>query len=219
MTVNTGTKGNDPSGAPPTNPDQQGAGGTTDDPSGVNGKETIAYSTYKKVVNQEKNLRARLDEVSKELTAIRDKEKAEEEKRLAAQGEYKKLLDLEKKKREELEEQTKGYQASILKSQKISAFKEKLPGTIENPAYYNFADLDLIAVNPETGELDESSVQASVDKFVTEHSPLLKSAKGKLPNNAPKDGAAPLTYDQWAKLPLKEKKERMAEVMASEKQT
>ena len=198
--------------------DVKSAGSTTDDSSGSEDKQTVAYSTYRKVLSQEKNLRARLEEANSKLAEQKAKEQAEEEKRLSEQGEYKKLLDLERKKREELEGKNAEYHRSILDAHKLNAFKEKLNGRVANPAYYDFVDLDNIVINPDTGDIDEVSVQSVVDKFVMEHSPLIKSDRPRLPNDAPKDSHnSTLDFEAWKKLPLADKKKRMAEAIANEK--
>ena len=196
------------------------AGSTINEPSGnIEQDKTVTYSTYKKVLSQEKNLRARLEEANAVIAEKEAKEKAEEEKRLSEQGEYKKLLELERKKREELEGKTKDYERSILDAHKLNAFKEKLGGRVANPAYYDFVDLDNIVINPETGEIDSASVQAVVDKFVVEHSPLIKQSRPTLPNQAPRDNnLGTLSYEQWKSLPLKERQKRMAEVMEADKE-
>ena len=196
------------------------ASGTNSEPSGnVDQDKTVAYTTYKKVLSQEKNLRARLEEANALLAEKEAKEQAETEKRLSEQGEYKKLLELERKKREELEGKTKDYERSILDAHKLNAFKEKLGGRVANPAYYDFVDIESIAINPDTGEIDNASVQNVVDKFVVEHPTLIRTTKPMLPNQAPKDiNIDVLSFEQWKSLPLKERQKRMADVMKADKE-
>lgn len=179
-------------------------------------KDFVKYETYKKTLNQEKNLRAKLEQASQELEEFKRKEQELEEKTLQEQGEYQKLLELERKKREEMEQKASQYEQSIMQAHKLNAFKEKLPGQIANPAYYDFVDLEKIVINPETGEIAEESVQSAVDEFLGSHQRLIVTKNSGLPNQAPTDGSAgKLSLDQWRKLPLKERKERMSEVFNS----
>lgn len=206
-------KVDDPSGTI----DPSSAGSTNSGPSG-DADKTVSYSAYKKSLTQEKNLRARVQEYEEKLRAIEEEKAKKEAEELAKQGEFKKLLELEKAKREELEASNNEYKKSILDAHKLNAFKEKLKGKVANPAYYDFVDIESIVMNPETGEIEETSVQNVVDRFVTEHSALIKTDRPRLPDNAPKDGGGSnLDYESWKKLPLIERKKRMAEVMAKER--
>ena len=179
-------------------------------------KDFVKYETYKKTLNQEKNLRAKLEQASQELEEFKRIEQEREEKTLQEQGEYQKLLEIERKKREEMEQKATQYEQSIMQAHKLNAFKEKLPGRIANPAYYDFVDLEKIVINPDTGEIAEESVQSAVDEFLSSHQRLIVTKSGGLPNQAPTDGSTgKLSLDQWKKLPLKERKERMSEVFNS----
>ena len=182
-------------------------------PEQQNHKDFVKYETYKKTLNQEKNLRAKLEQTSQQLEEFKRIEQEREEKALQEQGEYQKLLEIERKKREEMEQKATQYEQSIMQAHKLNAFKEKLPGRIANPAYYDFVDLEKIVINPDTGEIAEESVQSAVDEFLGSHQRLIVTKNGGLPNQAPTDGSAgKLSLDQWKKFPLKERKERMSEV-------
>ena len=174
--------------------------------------DTVAYSTYKKVLSQEKNLRVRLEESNSKLAALEEEKNKAEEAKLSEQGEYKKLLELERKKREESELKAKEYENSIMNAHKLNAFKEKLPSKIANPAYYDFVEIDKIVIDPETGLVNDSSVQEVVDSFVSNHAQLLESRTTGLPNDAAKGSPKKITIEEWKRLPLSERKARMKEV-------
>ena len=179
---------------------------------GGNQNESVKYETYKRTLGQKKKLETELLEAKERLAEIERKEQEAEEKRLAEQGEYKKLLDLERKKREENEQKVKSYEKNLLDAHKLNAFKEKLPGKIRNNAYYDFVDINKIVLDPETGHVDETSLNEVVNDFVSEHSALLDlGQKRQLPDNAPGSTTA-LTYDEWVKLPLDERKKRYREM-------
>ena len=71
-----------------------------------------------------------------------------------------------------------------------------------------------MTIDPATGVIDETSLEAVVNSFVTTHGALIQSANGgKLPGNAPQGGTDPvLTREAWIKLPKKERDQRFQEM-------
>lgn len=174
-------------------------------------EDKVAYSTYKKAISELNNNRAARKELEQQLNEYRAREEQVEKEKLEQQGEYKKLLDLERKKNEEFLRERDEYKNSLITAHKLNAFKEKLPGRLASNEYYAFVDVNDIAIDPETNAIDESSVEATVNNFLTRHSRLVESTGKKLPNDAPQS-RSPLSYEEWKRLPLKEKKERYNEV-------
>jgi predicted nuclease with TOPRIM domain len=181
----------------------------------VNGEPVrgpVDYKSYSKVVGVNKKLQSQVKDIQQKLEAFEQKERELEEKRLSEQGEYKKLLELERKKRLEEEQKRTQYQKDLLDAHKLNAIKERLPGKITRPEYYSFIDTDKIAIDPETGIIDEASIIEAVNQFVETHGRLLeRQGSPGLPQNAAKDGTS-INFDQWKNLPLKEKKARMKDV-------
>ena len=175
-------------------------------------KDSVKYDTYRKLLSETKTVKAKNSELEAKLKAFEDEKSAAEEKRLSEQGEYKKLLEIERKKSSELEEKDKAREKQLLDGYKLNAVLEKLPGKIASNDYLSFVDLDSIAIDPDSGTVDESSVSQTVNKFLEQHSRLLITDKGSLPNDAPKGVSKPLSVDEWRKLPLSERKKRMNEV-------
>jgi hypothetical protein len=200
-------------GAPPSGSDAI----TSESPSGQDEhstqKDSVKYETYQKSVRQEKSLREKLSTVESQLAEFKTREQEVEEKRLAEQGEYKKLLELERKKRQEFESKVEENERNVLLAHKLNAFKESLPGKgLARPEYYDWVDHDSIVIDPDTGIVDQSSVEAAVNKFVQDHHRLLDTSKPGLPNQAPQGQAGKLTVEQWKALPVKERRARMGEV-------
>ena len=95
---------------------------------------------------------------------------------------------------------------------KANAFYDKLPGKLGNHQYLNFANIDDIAYDPETGKVDEQSVDKVVNEFMEKHSKLVEADEiAKLPSGSPA-GSNKLTVDQLQNLPLKEMKKRIKDV-------
>ena len=181
----------------------------------VNGEPVrgpVDYKSYSRVVGTNKKLQSQVKDIQQKLEAFEQKERELEEKRLSEQGEFKKLLELERKKRLEEEGKRAQYQKDLLDAHKLNAVKEKLPGKIKRNEYYGFIDVDKIAIDPETGVIDESSIAEVVNSFVEQHGSLIeRQGSAGLPQNAAKDGGS-ISYEQWKELPLKEKKARMKDV-------
>jgi hypothetical protein len=175
------------------------------DPNPAPPKGTVAYDTYKKAVDEAKAAKAKVAEFEK---AKRESEEAA----LKEQGNYKKILEEREKELKETREKLSGTEKKISDSRKMNAFLGSIAGDVPKQ-YWSLIDLDDVAVDPETGMPDESSVKRAADKFEKEYGEVIKKpSKGKLPNDAPKGGSAKLTYDAWLKLPVKEQLERMKDV-------
>jgi hypothetical protein len=69
-------------------------------------------------------------------------------------------------------------------------------------------------MDPETMKVDETALAEVAEEFQKEHKVLFDFGNkgGGLPSGAPK-AATSLSYEQWLKLPLKEQKARMSEVI------
>ena len=172
----------------------------------------VSYSTYKKTLSQLKNLQEKYKEQGLTLNSFVEKEQQLEQKRLEEQGEYKKLLDLERQKLSQYEQERDSYKNKLITAHKLNAFNEKLPSKIANPKYYSHVPVDDILIDPETGLVDDSSVDSVVSSFIKEHPTLLETKSNPMPSDAPGTKST-LTHAEWLKLPsLKEKKARMHEV-------
>lgn len=191
--------------------DQKSPSGTED---AGEKKDFVQYETYSRVLSQHKKTKSENEQLAAELEAYKRKERELEEKRLSEQGEYKKLLEMTRKQLADEESKRLEYATQLLDQHRLNAIKERLPGKIKRPEYLSFIDVSKVAIDPETGMVDERSVVEVVDGFVKEHGFLIeRQGTRDLPYNAPGSGHSELTYEQWLKLPLKEQKARRKEVM------
>ncbi len=171
----------------------------------------VSYSTYKKTLSQLKNLQDKYKEQGLTLDTYVKKEQKLEQQRLEEQGEYKKLLDLERQKLTQYEQERDSYKNKLITAHKLNAFNEKLPSKIANPKYYSHVPVEDILIDPETGLVDDSSVDSVVSSFIKEHPTLLETRSNPMPSDAP-GSKSKLPYAEWLKLPYEEKKARMHEV-------
>ena len=145
-------------------------------------EDKVSYETYQKVLAEAKAAKekARAFEAAAKA-AQEDKLKEQNEWKLLAEQREKDLLE-ERKARTEIE-------GSIVEAYKRNAFIRQLGGRLKNDRYFDFVDTDRIVYNPETKQVDESSVKSVVADFLREHSSLVESKAGKMPNVAPGEAA------------------------------
>jgi len=167
--------------------------GGNDDPK----PKTVSYETHAKLLDEKKKASARLAEL----------EAAEEARKLKAleeKGEYQKII--EQKEKELADKNSKLHELTQRETDrlKLSSLLKALPGTVD-PKFYKFIDqIDDIVVNPETGEVDEVSVNRAAEKFRKQYPEWIQTKKSGLPNDAPGGGANRISRAEWMKLPSKE---------------
>lgn len=196
---------------PSGNPDEQPVADQKD-------KNVVSYETYQKVLSEKKSVQSKLQELEGKFLETEKAQRLLEESKLNEKGEFKKLfelkeqeLKLEREKNLKLEKEKDSYKGSLDDTYKLNAFYDKLPGKIKRQEYLNFVDLDSIIINPETGNVDPTSVQNVVASFVENYSDLIKPNDfGRLPGDAPKGSNRKYTISEWKSLSLKEQKENWA---------
>lgn len=172
----------------------------------------VKLETYKKSVSQEKALRGRLEEAEARLNEYIEKEKTLQEEQLTSQQKFQELAQLREQELAKEREEKEVYRKSLLDAHKLNAVKEKLPGKVKRPEYYNFINTDDIKLD-DNGHVIEDTLESVVNSFLEQHSSLLDVSKGKNPpSQAPGSPQPHLSVEEWQKLPLAEKKKRMGEV-------
>lgn len=168
-------------------------------------KDRVSYETYQKVLKEAKAAKDR-------LAALEGDAKKREEADLAEKQEFKKLYESAKAEAEEWKGKYSTLDTSVTDTRKLHAFMKKVGGEISED-YWGLIDLSQIAMDPDSGKIDDSSVARYAKDFEKKHSRLIERPQGsKLPNDAPKGGSTKLTYAEWLNLPLKEQKERINDV-------
>ncbi len=198
-----------------TDPNASGAGegtGTGD------GGDTVKHATYLKLLDEKKTRDRQLADAKAELDKIREDDKSRTEKDMEDKQQYKTLLEIRTKERDEANVKLADYDKNVKDSRKLDAFLKTVNGTVARE-YWGLVDLSEIATNPETGEIDESSVTTVVERFTTAHARLIDRPGGRtgLPNGAP-SGTRTMTHAEWMKLPTAaEKRAKLKEVMANDR--
>lgn len=152
--------------------------------------EVVPYESHRKLLDEKKKERENNKALQAELEKYRKAEESRQQVELEEKGEYSKILDQYKSKIGELEGALENHQASKVSDKKKQAFLSALPGSLKNEKYLSFADLNDVAVNPDTGEVDPLGLKSAIDSFVSEHGSLLNAPK----SSTVTDRAAPVAH-------------------------
>jgi hypothetical protein len=184
-------------------------------------EDMVSYETHRKLLGEKKRLQDEAQALKAKLEEKLKAEQEQQEKEMKDKEEWKKLVEIRDKELTETKSKLTEYQQGIRNSKKASAFLGELAkrNISVRSSYYDLIDVDQIAVDPSTEEIDLSSVKKYADAWVTDHFELAKatSSSSKLPNNAPQGNGSQLTYDEWLKLPPSEMKKRYKEMRNSDK--
>lgn len=200
----SGTPGENPEGDNPGNPNANPEGGKPD---------TVSRRAYEKALSEKRTAQERLRQLEAD-------EEVRKEKDLERDGDLTKKVDYYKGQVEEsqakitdLNTKLEGHDQRWQTANKLSAFREALPGPLKNEGYWDLVDTSKIEIDPE-GHIVQSSVQKYVDEFTAKYPDTVqKTSHPNSPNNFPNGNATgTLTFAEWEKLPLKERKARAGEV-------
>jgi hypothetical protein len=162
----------------------------------------IKYSTHKKLLNQHKNLKSELEE-------LREYRQKNEEAESLRKGEYEKILRAKEEKIQELTNKLKGIDQDMADRKKLQAFIDKIPGKIKKNEYLVHVDLDSIATDPETGEIDAMTLEREAKRFVENFPDLFIKATSKtLPQVGSLNNERPNVRKSLSQLSRDELKER-----------
>jgi hypothetical protein len=130
--------------------------------------DTVAYETHRKLLAEKKKLQNELEE-------FRSAKLQEQEALEAEQGKFKELYESYKSKTDELsaalDTERQGRQNFV----KVQNFLNKLDGKIDSK-YYSFIPTKEIHIDPETGKVDDMSLDKAIESFSAEHGVLIQKA-------------------------------------------
>lgn len=190
-----------------------GADGT---PSSADGqqdkKDTVAFETYDKAMKALAKEKAKIKEFEEKLSVFESKQKAQEEAEMQKKGEFEKILEIKNKELSDLKQEIAQKKSQEVTSKKLTAFLSKLGGKLVDNDFLTFVEVDKIAINPDTNEVDDSTLMSEVSRFTSKYPTTIDFGKaGGLPSDRPNPPGS-LTYEQWYKLPISEKKKRLKDV-------
>jgi vacuolar-type H+-ATPase subunit I/STV1 len=175
--------------------------------------EKVDYKTFKRLLAQRKADSEKFEALEKELNSFKSEKQKIEEEKLKAEGNWKELLESREKSLQELQEklqekdqEVKTYETHIQEATKLQSLQDALGGKFKKPEYMNLVDTSKIAIDPDTGNVDQTSLKSYADHFLKEHKELLNLSKPQINDNAPHHTGS-LTYEEWVKLAQSNPKE------------
>lgn len=171
-------------------------------------KEDKAFLAVKA---EKKALAEKYAEAQAKLVKFEEEAKLKQEEALKQQGEYKKLWEEEQKSKQELALKLQAKERKELALRKIDVVMQELGAPLAKPEYWDFVDLDRIPVDEATSDIDKNIAKQVANDFIMKFPELLSKKAGKLDSTAATTAKA-LTHEEWAKLPLAEKRLRLKDV-------
>jgi predicted nuclease with TOPRIM domain len=186
------------------------------DPSGDDTEvkqDQVSYDTHRKLLGEKKKLQTEFEKLNSKLKEVENAERERVEKELREKEDYKKLLELKDKELAEKAKVLQEIEEQKVNSMKLSSILKNLGGEVDNKYWIHF-DLDKVVIDPATKAVDPLSVSKVVEEFKKTYPEIIKTPDKKaMPNNFPAGGSADITYDEWLRLPAKEMKARLKDVI------
>lgn len=163
-------------------------------PENQEAKSSISYETHRKLLDEKKRVQAQLETVLREK---QEREEAEARKR----GDFEALLKAREEELAKERAQRQELTERITHGMKMNSVIEALGGQVD-PKWFKLIDTNEVAVNPETGEIDQMTV-ARVAESLKKQWPEMMRNTAKLPATAPQGlngGPGKITESEWRNL-------------------
>lgn len=201
---------------------QPGAGGTNSEAGGQNENaiedetkkdDVVSHATYQRVLTQKKQADEKIATYEKQLKEVEKRDKERLDAELKAKEDFKTIASLKEKELEEFKTKYVSLEQTLQNGLKLDAFLKAVPGKVDD-AYFPLISLDEIVIDPNTNRPDPTSVQNAAKEFEKRYPKVIEKASGvSLPNQAASNGSGAIDLEAWKKLPAKEMKAKLAEVM------
>jgi hypothetical protein len=171
--------------------------------------DTVSYETYVKLLGEKKKMQERFQkaqEAEAELQRLKAEAEENQKKELEKKGEFQKLLELERKRAEEAQKKLSEYEQRFTQGRKAKALLSALDNSVEEK-FFDFLPIDAVLVDPETGEINQSSVAQVAEDFRKKYPELIKSRNpARVPSTEPQGSAVQrISETAWKKLDRKGK--------------
>jgi predicted RNase H-like nuclease (RuvC/YqgF family) len=171
-------------------------------------EKSVSYETHRRLLEQRKKDQAEKEALQQKLSELRQ------------EGNWKSLVEAREARLKALEEESRQYaskanqlEKTLEDAVKLNAFQSKLGGKLKKSEYLGFVDTSRIPIDPETKTVDEKSLEQYAHEFSNKFKELISfDRSGTMPHGAPGQ-TKQLSVDEWKKLPLKEKKARLSDVI------
>jgi hypothetical protein len=134
-------------------------------------QNSVAYDTHRRILREKK-------EAVEKLAEYERREREAEEAKAAEKGDFHKVVGTYKERTAQLERENEELRQANIVRAKLNAFMKKVPGQIVNDEYLSFVKIDNIAIDPDTGEVDQLSLDSEVNSYVKDHGHLIRPHNG-----------------------------------------
>jgi len=188
---------------------------TLDEPPRPPAKNSVQYETYDRVMRK-------LKKAEEEADALRIEKQKRAQDDVERDGDLSKKIDYYKTQSDERDQELLNLRSQIddhakekLNDDKRSLVLDAIQGSVDR-AFWIHIDLDEVSVNPDTGEVDPSSVERVATAFTKKFGSRLidtPAANNMAANSANlRNGSTKLTMDAWKQLPYKERQARIGDI-------
>lgn len=190
--------------------------GATDESASVSDTPVEDTKALKKHVDtllkEKKTWQAKAKDLETQIAEIKAQASRSEASELDAKGDTKKLLELERTRAKELADQLSAAQAKLTdmdksekERRKASAVASKFEGGLDSKWMRVVAfELDDVVIDPETGEVDQISVDKVVRDLKATYPEMVRGKVAGMPKDAPKGSVGRISLAKFRQLPLKE---------------
>lgn len=176
-------------------------------------KDQVAYDTYKRVLSEKKKRDQELLELKTKLDSFEKEHKSRRDEELKSQKKFEELLRIREAEKSELESKLKEREERERTAIKLSRFLGSVDGEVPKQ-YWSLIELDRIQIDEESGLPDEASLEAARRDFMTLYPEVIrKKTSVRVPQDAPQGSGVKLSYEEWLKLPTKEKKLKLNDII------
>lgn len=177
-------------------------------------QETEAVpENFLKLLAQRKSDMVKLREYEKKLSLFEEQDRLKREEEQRNRGEFDKILKSREEEIEAYKKREKQIHEELRVEHSKQAFLSLLPGKLANPDYLNLIPVNQIKYNAD-GDIDMKNLESLVENWKKSHFRLIDmpGSNAQLPNHSAERKKG-LSHAEWVKLPIKEKKIRIGEVI------
>lgn len=166
----------------PSGGEQAGAGGAAgqdlsaegagDDDDSEGNERPVSYPTYNRTLTQLKNAKTQKQELAEENARLKAELEGRDRAKLEEQGDYQKLLSAERERAKALEVEASAHKQKLNEfvkretdARKFVAFVDALGVDIDRELASYLVNLDEIAMDPDSGEVDKVTLSRYAESF------------------------------------------------------
>ena len=174
--------------------------------------DSVKYDTYKRVLNEKKARDAELREAKAVIEKYEAEKRSFEESTLREKEDWRKLFEQRESELKTTKLELDSIKTRVVDSKKLNSFLNAIEKPIEQK-YWSLVELDRIVVDPNSGEIDSSTLKKYAEEFKKEYWKVIDSSTPKMPNENHNNKPNGITYDYWLTLKPNEQKKRLKDII------